>query len=170
MADESTPQAQPAQKKKSKKGLILGALGALVLAGGGGAAWWFMRPAEAAAEAGAGAGTEAAAEVEEEGSGILSFEPFVVNLADGKGSRFLRVSVQLVISGEDTAAELEEEPVKKVRLRSEMLELLAEQTSDQLVTSEGKTALKAAIAERAGTVLAPHKVTDVLFSDFIVQF
>jgi flagellar FliL protein len=170
MADEPTAQAQPAPKKKSKKGLIIGALGALVLAGGGGAAWWLMRPAEAAADAAAEGAAEEAAEAEAEESGILSFEPFVVNLADGQGSRFLRVSVQLVIAGEDAAAELEEEPVKKVRLRSELLELLAGQSSDQLVTPEGKTALKAAIAERASKVLQPHKVIDVLFSDFIVQF
>ena len=162
MAHEATEQAKPA-KKKGKLLLILGAVG--VLAVGGGAAWWFMRPApvEAAEEE----TTEAHAE---SGGGVVSFEPFVVNLADEGGGRFLRATVQLVVPDEELAKEITENAVQMVRLRSNLLELLAEQTSDALITAEGKTALKDAIAERAAALLAPHEVSDVLFSDFLVQF
>lgn len=161
MTKEASAEAAPAAKKKSKKGLLIGVVGLLVVGGGGGA-YWFTRPtAEAAAE-------EHAAP-EHEGESVVSFEPFVVNLADGGGTRYLRASVQIVLAGAETGAEVNEDPVKMVRLRSEVLGLLTEQTSDMLMTVEGKDALKQAINARAAESLAPHMVLDVLFSDFIVQ-
>jgi flagellar FliL protein len=161
MADQAATQAAPEPaKKKSKKGLLIGIVGLLVV-GGGGAAYWFTRPTAEAAEAG-----EAA---EPEGESVVSFEPFVVNLADAGGGRYLRVNVQLVLAGADASTEVEEDAVMKVRLRSDVLALLTEQTSDALMTTEGKTKLKEAISERASHSIEPHKVRDVLFSDFIVQ-
>jgi len=161
MSQEATEQAKPA-KKKSKLPLILGAVGLLAVGGGG--AFWFLRAAPVAAE---GAKEEAPAET---GGGVVTFEPFVVNLADEGGGRFLRASVQLVVADPETAKEITENAVQMVRLRSSLLELLAEQASETLITADGKAALKEAIAERAAGVLAPHEVLDVLFSDFLVQF
>ena len=57
-----------------------------------------------------------------------------------------------------------------MRVRSTILELLTQQTADQLVTPEGKAALKKAIGEHLETLLEDTEVTDVLFSDFVVQF
>jgi flagellar FliL protein len=161
MAEDAKPQAAPPPAKKSKKGLLIGVIGALVV-GGGGAGYWFTRaPAEAAGE-------EHTAP-QPDGESVVAFEPFVVNLADGGGGRYLRVSVQLVVAGTETGAEIEGEAVKKVRLRSDVLGILTEQTSDTLMTKEGKDELKLAISERASPSIEPHKVLDVLFSDFIVQ-
>ena len=55
-----------------------------------------MRPAAAAGEQ-----KEEGEKHEAEATGVVSFDPFVVNLADGQGSRFLRVAVQLVIPGKE---------------------------------------------------------------------
>jgi flagellar basal body-associated protein FliL len=57
----------------------------------------------------------------------------------------------------------------RMRVRSSILEMLAQQTADQLVTVEGKAALKTAIIERASEKAEELKITDVLFSEFIVQ-
>ena len=54
-------------------------------------------------------------------------------------------------------------------MRSAILEVLTTKTSDTLVTADGKTALKEAIAKRSSEVLE-LEVTDVLFTDFVVQF
>ncbi len=138
-------------------------LAGLVLLGGGGAgAYWMTNraPAEGAAAK--------APEPKEEG--IVAFEPFVVNLADEGGARFLRVTLRLVVEGADEAKELEENAVDHARVRSSILELLATQTADQLVTPEGKVALKKEITERATHALHNIKVADVLFTEFVVQF
>jgi len=142
-------------KGKSKKSLIFIILGMFVL-GGGGTAFFMLR----------GHAAEPAAE---DGKGLLVFDPFIVNLADSGGSRFLRVNLQLVVADESEAKELTEEPVKIKRTRSAILELLAVQKSDALVTDEGKQALKKSIVERATKALGT-KVLDVFFSEFVVQF
>src|SRR5215467_10651881 len=127
------------------------------------------RNAPAGEAAGGAAPAHAAAAAEEAPGGVLSFEPFVVNLTDGGGSRFLRLTVRLLVSAE-AAEKLAKNEVMMVRTRSAILELLAEQSSDHLVTAAGKAELKKTIRERADAVLAPVKVADVLFSDFVVQF
>lgn len=164
MADETTAPAgaPPAAKKKKKLGLLLAIVVGVLVAGGGAGAYWYTRPVPE---------TDAKeVEHEAEPGGVVTFEPFVVNLADREGTRFLRIGVQLVVEGTEAAEEVEKDQVLKVRLRSKVLELLAEQTSDHLVTAEGKAALKSAIAERASAIITPRKVSDVLFTDFIVQF
>jgi flagellar FliL protein len=159
-----TDAAAPAKKSRGKLVPIL--LAVLLLGGGGGGAYWYFvaRPAAAGT-------AEAEHELEEpEPTGVATLEPFVVNLADPGGSRFLRVSLALVVKDEMAAAELSESPVVKSRIRSSLLELLAQQTSDTLVTPEGKTALKAAIKEQVAHAAHDVEVADVLFSEFVVQF
>lgn len=139
----------------------------LLLAGGGGGAYWFLWRGNAEAQA---AEAEAEPEPPPPPTGIVPLEPFVVNLADPSGTRFLRVTMSLVVADEAVAKELEEEKVVHARLRSAILELLAQKQSTELVTPEGKTALKHAIAESAAHAAHELKVEDVLFSEFIVQF
>jgi flagellar FliL protein len=144
---------------------MLGAVAVIVLLGGGGAAYWmYARGGEAPAE-----GAEAAPAHEEEAGVAVPLEPFVVNLADPGGSRFLRVNLSLVVA-EEHALEFEENPTVMARVRSAILELLAQQTADPLITPDGKTALKKAIAEGAGHAVEGLHISDVLFSEFVVQF
>lgn len=150
--------------KKSRRGLFLIATVALVLLlGGGGAAYWMY--------AGQPAGAAAAPVEEDKGPGAaVELDTFVVNLADLGGSRFLRVSLALIVDDEEHAAEIGENAVIKARVRSSILELLAEQTADRLVTPDGKAELKKAIGERASHAVEGLHVSDVLFSEFVVQF
>ena len=165
--EKETAPAAAAPAKKSRKGLlIILVVVLLLLAGGGGGAYWFLFRGNGEAEA---------AEAEEPpppppATGIVPLEPFVVNLADPSGTRFLRVSMSLVVADEAIAKEIEEEKVVHARLRSAILELLAQKQSTELVTPEGKAELKKAIAEGVAHAAHELKVEDVLFSEFIVQF
>ena len=153
------------------KKIILIVIVVLVLAGGGGGAYWWMHRAEAAQAAeGEDAEKHPAEEADPSDTGLMVLDPFLVNLADKDSPRFLRATVQIVISDKKVAEEMTEHDVVKVRMRSSILELLTEQTSDHLVTPEGKAALKKAITERASKILMEAKVVDVLFSEFVVQF
>ena len=159
----------PAAKKKGKGTLFL-ILGAVfLLLGGGGAAAYFtlLNPAPAEGEAAAPAEDE---HKTAEAHGLVSFEPFIVNLADTGGRRFLRISVRLLVPEEAEAKEIEEHKVTVERLRASILEILSAQTSEQVASLDGKTALKHQIAERAKPILEPIEVADVLFSDFVVQY
>jgi flagellar FliL protein len=135
-------------------------LGLVVLGGaGGGGFWWWKQSASA----------EAHPAPAKEATGIVPLEPFVVSLADREASRFLRVTIKLVVDDEGVAKEIEHHEVQKSRVRSAILELLSAQESASLVTPEGKTTLKRVLAERASQVLHTE-VRDVLFTDFVVQF
>jgi flagellar FliL protein len=153
--------ASTAPKPKSKSKLLAIA-GVVILAGaGGGGYWWWSHraPAEAQAE-----------EKPRAEPGVVSFEPFVANLADEGGGRFLRASLKLVIDGAERAKEVEANAVERAQLQSAILEVLTQQTADALVTPEGKKALKTAILARTGEVLHETPITDVLITEFVVQF
>jgi flagellar basal body-associated protein FliL len=126
----------------------------------GGSWWWLTRQTVSAA----------AAVPPPSESGLVRFEPFVVNLADGEGSRFLKIDVDLVLASDEQATRVLKTPVLVMQLRSLMLDVLTQQTSSVLITPAGKQALKAEIKSKVVPLLQDQKVVDVLFSDFVVQF
>jgi flagellar FliL protein len=147
-------------KKKSKLVPMLAVL-FVVLGGGGAGGYWYTHRAAPQGPAPAPKPPK---------PGVVDMEPFVVNLADESGNRFLRVNMKLLTWDEEQAAELKEDVVIAARIRSAILELLSLQHAAPLVTPEGKEELKKAIAERATeTVGEELKVTDVLFVEFVVQ-
>jgi flagellar protein FliL len=158
--DKTEGAGAPAPKKKSKLIPILLVVTMVLLAGGGAGGYWFYshRGEQAAPK------PEAPPE-----PGIVEMDPFVVNLADPGGARFLRVSMRLLTYDEEQAVEMKEDAVAKAKLRGAILELLSMQTAAPLVTAEGKTHLKKEIAERASHAVHELKVTDVLFVEFVVQ-
>ncbi len=159
--------AAPKKKGRGKLFIILAVV--LVLLGGGGAGAFFMlrKPAPAEGEAAA-----ADAPKEHAANGIVNFEPFVVNLADQGKRRFLRITVRLLVAEEEQAKHVEESQVLQARLRADILELLTEQTSETVASSEGKAELKKHITEKAHHILEHEKieVADVLFSDLVIQY
>jgi flagellar FliL protein len=157
---EKTPEA-PKKKKRSK--LLLLAPLVLVLAGVPAGAYFWMHRGAANGEGGAAA-------QEPENLGVMPLDPFTVNLADKEAPRFLRLTVQLVLNEKSEIEELRKDTLKQAQLRSSLLELLTQQIAEHLNSPEGKAELKKAIAARASEALKPLKVTDVLFSDFVVQF
>lgn len=177
MADAADDKSQvQASKKRVRFKLVVLVLVVLVLAGGGAAGfvWWKNSQAAAAVaepSGKSGEGHREAAERDEGPSGLLPLEPFVVNLADAEASRFLRVDLRLVLDkGEAEVKELEENKVVMTRMRSRILEVLSTKTSEELVSSEGKEALKKQIEHLANGILPEAKVRDVLFVEFVVQF
>jgi flagellar FliL protein len=171
-ANPAAAAAAPTPKKSgAMKWVVIGVVLLLVLGGAGGAAWWFTRPAPTD-EAADGEGSQPPPKKAPQptGDGIVALDQFLVNLADKDATRFVRVKLCLVVGTKKEADEIAKNEVAKMRLRSAVLELLAQQTSDKLVTPEGKTELKKAIAQRAKPALGETKVLDVLFTDFVVQF
>ncbi len=164
MSAAAAPDAAAAKKAggKNKMFMIGGVVAAL--AGGG----YYYKTTQAAAH---DDGHEVKAkDVSPKERGLVSFEPFVANLADPGGQRFVRATVQLVVGDVLMATEMTETPVLTMQARAIILELLAIHNADTLVTPEGKVALRQAIAERIAETLHEVEVVDVLFSDFVVQF
>lgn len=108
--------------------------------------------------------------IEHATAGIVPLDSFVVNLADREVPRFLRITLRLVIDDKERAERISRDDVAIARLRSAILDVLSGQTSDRVVTFEGKTELRKKIAELGSDILRETKVADVLFTDFVVQF
>ena len=167
------------QKGGSKKVVVIALVAVLLLSGGAGSYWFFvMRPQAAAHETeghdpdGEQSPAKSRKKAKRGGAGAaLRFDPFVVNLADEGGTRYLRLGLSLVIDGNEAEAkEIEEGRVKLLRVRSAVLDLLSQQLADHVVTPQGKQELREAIEAIANEALAPAEVTDVLFTEFVVQF
>lgn len=187
MSEAKSKSDAPAEGKKSKKLVLIGAVVAVLLAGGGGAAWWFMKPPpddEVAAET-----THTA---KKKGPPVFTpLDPFTVNLADAGGERFAQVAVVLEMRDAKTGETLKE---VMPAVRNSVLMLLSSKKSEDLLTVAGKESLAAEIGEAVGEHLgwtppdpaagddeaprkskrpkpqpAPNPVAAVLFDKFIVQ-
>jgi flagellar FliL protein len=109
----------------------------------------------------------------------IALEPLLVNLADAGGSSYLRVALTLRVADapDRKGAKTKDEKGKDDKssddavaaVRDTVLTVLGRQTADGLLAADGKEHLKAALK----VALAQHntdlKVTDIFFTDFLVQ-
>ena len=105
----------------------------------------------------------------------MVLEPLLVNLADAGGESYLRVALTLRIAdvAEKKGAKAKDEKSGSddavAAVRDTVLTVLGRQTADGLLAADGKDHLKSAL----NLALAEHnkdlKVTDIFFTDFLVQ-
>jgi len=102
-------------------------------------------------------------------------EPLLVNLADSSGGAYLRAAVTLAVADKGAVKEEKGDESKAVEkdanasVRDTILTVLGRQTSEGLLGSDGKdrlkNELKIAIAERNPEI----RVSDIFFTEFLVQ-
>lgn len=97
---------------------------------------------------------------------IWPMDPFVVNIAETNGERYLKIVIQLELSDIGIGPELEQ---LKPRIRDSVLDLLTPKTYKDLMDLAGKQRLREDIAGRINNILPRGKVTKVYFTDFVVQ-
>lgn len=97
---------------------------------------------------------------------IWPMDPFVVNIAETNGERYLKIVIQLEISDSGLGPELDQ---LKPRIRDSILDLLTPKTYKDLMDLAGKQRLREDIAGRINNILQRGKVTKVYFTDFVIQ-
>jgi flagellar FliL protein len=155
--DSSNANAAAPARKKSKAVLLLGL--ALLLAAGG-AGWFFLGRKSVSAK------NDAAKPVT-----ILHLDNFIVNLADTDRDAYLRVGIDLGVSGlakakssDDKAAA---EPLPEIR--DAILGVLSTCRSGDLLTPAGKKQLKQNLIAALNRKVPGLGVRDVYFTAFLVQ-
>lgn len=190
----NTTAATEAPKKKGSKMILIIVI--LVLAvGGGGGYFFFLRGSSAAAKAKAEkskkARSEEAADDGDKASGdekeggksekaakislpddgdvkhVTELQPFIVNLADKEGARYLRLTISLGL-GEGESSE-KPDPIFTTRVRNAMLAVLTSKTSEEVLSAEGKVALRKELLKAAQAASDEPKVEAIYITDFIVQ-
>ena len=142
MSDKpADPSAAP---PKSKKLLLLGGVAVLVLALAGGGGWFYINKQRAAMEADE---EETVAKVEQAGPPTyLPLDNMVVNLADPGGEKVAQIGITLELVDSKAA-----EKVKQYlpTIRSGVLLLVSQRTSEELLLRAGKEKLASDILREA---------------------
>ncbi len=154
---EGEEEGQETKKKKGKNLILIIIIAVAVIAGGAGAFFFFTKYGDKADK-------KEAAKAEE---GVtFALEPFVVNLSDPAGTRFLKLSLQLELAG---PAVMEKAKTKSPQIRDAIITLLTAKTSDALISPEGKLQLKDEINIRINQILGESSVKNVYLTDFVMQ-
>jgi flagellar FliL protein len=149
---------KPNSEKKPKPiklFMILG-IGVLLLGAAGGGAWFFFLK---------GKSTPPPASAATNGH-IYKIEPFLVNLADPGQSRYLKVTLHLESNQEKPDADFEK---RQPQLRDAILIILSSKQCREIMTPEGKAALREEIKGRANQVLVNLKAQNIFFTEFVIQ-
>jgi flagellar protein FliL len=110
----------------------------------------------------------------------MILEPLLVNLADSGGNAYLRVGITLRVTdaaGKDNEKTKEEtggdsksgKDAEAAAVRDTALAVLGRQTSEGLLATNGKERLKAELKAAIAEHNRELKVTDLFFTEFLVQ-
>jgi flagellar FliL protein len=155
-------------KGSAKKWIIIGAA-VLVLGAGGYAAWNFLL-----AERSLGKHNpqteqtgQSTAQAKDEKFGIIhELEPFIVNLLDKEGRRYLKTRIEFEVDNEDIKKELTR---RTPQLRDAILLLLTSKSFEDISKPEGKLRLKTEIIVRINQILPRIGIRTLYFTEFVVQ-
>ena len=166
MADElgtTDPEEKQETPKKSKLLLFIILGITILLIGGGGffAYTKFLAPQAKTAK------TAKTKETPKQPIGqIFSLEPFVVNLADPTGKRYLKVKIDVELETELAVTHATELTPK---LRDMVIMMLTSLSFEDVMTPEGKIQIRDELLERFSQVMRPDKIKNIYFTDFVVQ-
>lgn len=154
VVEEEVPAEEP--KKKSKlKLVIIASVALVVVAAGAFVGYYFLSKTDTKKP------TEKPVVIS-----ILPLDPFIINIAETNGERYLKIVIQLEISDPAVGAEIEQ---LKPRIRDSILDLLTPKTYKELTDLSGKQRLREDVAGRINNILQRGKVTKVYFTDFVIQ-
>lgn len=166
MAAENEPTATAELPKKKSGMLMFVILGVviLILCGGGFFVYtnfFVQKPA-----------TEEAAEKDEKKEAapvigeMLVMEPFVVNLADPKGKRYLKVRIELELEHKEAVDKATKATPK---LRDMVIMMLTSLDFEEVMTPEGKIRVRDELLERFNEIMRPDHIKNIYFTEFVVQ-
>jgi flagellar FliL protein len=103
----------------------------------------------------------------EQAGKLISLDTFIVNLADSGGNRYLRVTMDLEVTGGKPA---EEEMGRRIpQLRDAILMILSTKRYADINSTEGKTTLREELTGAVNGLLATAKVARIYFKEFVIQ-
>ncbi len=146
------------EKGSSKSKLIIIVVAALALLGGGGFfgySKFFKSHAEEAPQP-----AQSAQPV------IFDWEPFIVNLADAGGKRYLKMTMKLELTGPSV---LEEFTNRGFEMKDSMIMILSSKEFEDLASPSGKTSLKKEMIAQLNKIVKTGQVKEIYFTDFIIQ-
>lgn len=160
--DKEAEVAASEETGKKKKGgllkwIVIGVV-ILAVAGGGFAGYHFFLKKKEETKPSAGARPAIGA--------LYPMEPFIVNLTDNNGERYLKLVMQLEISGKECVPELDQLTPK---LRDTVLDLLSAKSYNDIIGIGAKQRLRDELIMRINRFLTTGEVYKVYFTELVIQ-
>lgn len=160
-------QEQEPSGKKSPMKLIILAVVVVLLLGGGAFAWKSGMLNSVLGKKDKEHAAEAVKEDAKQNIGpIYALDPFIVNLNEPLGKRYLKVKVEFELDKEELQPEMDQ---RLAQLRDGILTLLSSKSYKDISDLSGKYQLRAEILGMVNGYLQSGKVKNVYFTEFIVQ-
>lgn len=168
MAEKDLQQNGSASKKGNKNLIIIGILGVLLLGAIGVAAYMMGKANAPATEQ---EGQTAKDTLPANGTKVLSglmveIEPFIVNILDVQGTRYLKASITLEVDSEPAMQEATE---RMPQIRDAVLLLISNKTFSEMSDLQGKLQLRAELMAKINSFFRRGKVQKIYFTEFVVQ-
>lgn len=168
MADEEEKkEGETTEKTGGSKKIIIIAVVAVLLLAGIGAGVFFALSGGKSEEGHDAAEEEISEEADDEhalGGAVLPLETFIVNL-QVKGS-FLKTSIQLEFAEPQLPPTMEKDIPK---VRDSIIRILSSKAAADILSVEGKEALREDLIEAINQSLGSEDVVDAYFTEFIIQ-
>ena len=97
---------------------------------------------------------------------MWTLDPFIVNLMDNGGERYLKVVMQCEVADPTIIPELD---LVKPRVRDSILDLLSSKTLADLADAPGKQRLREEIILRVNNSITRGRISKVYFTEFVIQ-
>ena len=169
MAEEMTEISESIEAPPKSRKMLFILIGLVVVLGaGGGAAFFFLRgsPSESSASTGVGQAADPGADGDSATMVTVPLKTFIVNLSGNGGSRYLKVSIEVELTGDSVKTEMAK---KNSQVVDTILTLLTCKTYDDIKDIQGKALLKEEIVSRVNTVLTGGRAQRAYFTEFVVQ-
>ena len=101
-----------------------------------------------------------------EETSLMALDPFIANLADPSGKRYLRATFEIEVSPPLGAEEMHK---KTAQVRDSILLVLTSKSYEDIRTTAGKGALREEIVTELNKILTSGNVRQIFFKEFIVQ-
>ena len=147
------------------KWVIIGVV-VLVLAGGGYVGWTMLNPQAEKADGEVGQDPETDVKKKVEVGAMFDMDPFVVNLNEAGGKRYLKSKIEIEYVGDEIRVELSD---RLPQLRDVILLHLSSKTLDEIRSVDGKIELKNALIKRINQVMKKGKIRNLYFTQFVIQ-
>lgn len=160
-----------AAPKKKGKGMLIGIIAVVVIAIG--AAGLFFLKGKSGAKAQGSHNAEAVADSagghdasDKKSGSIFNLEPFIVNLQDNSGTRYLKLTINLELTSNTSSEEL---AAQTPQIRDSLIILLSSKGYSDIGTVEGKYQMRDEIVARVNQFLHKGKVKTAYFTEFVIQ-
>jgi flagellar FliL protein len=94
-----------------------------------------------------------------------TLDPFLVNLADPLGKRYIKATFEVEVTGPEVGEELTKQ---KPKVRDSIIMLLSSKIYMDLAPAESKLALKTEVANRLNQILGTPKVSRVFITEKVI--